>query len=61
MPARSDRGRWVFAQGEIAFDVWVTPEVQKMVANPKKVNEMAQNLKQMRMAVPLVGCDWRVP
>ena len=36
-------------------------EVQKMVANPKKVNEMAQNLKQMRMAVPLVGCDWRVP
>merc|ERR1719420_2342025 len=26
-------------------------EVQKMVANPKKVNEMAQNLKQMRMAV----------
>ena len=32
-------------------------EVQKMVANPKKVNEMAQNLKQMRMAVPLVGCD----
>ena len=24
-----------------------------MVANPKKVNEMAQNLKQMRMAVPL--------
>jgi len=26
-------------------------EVQKMIANPKKVNEMAQNLKQMRMAV----------
>merc|ERR1719420_1532982 len=26
-------------------------EVQKMVANPKKVNEMAQKLKQMRMAV----------
>ena len=39
----------------------MNPEVQKMVANPKKVNEMAQNLKQMRMAVPLVGCDWRVP
>ena len=34
-----------------------TPEVQKMVANPKKVNEMAQNLKQMRMAVPHAACD----
>ena len=31
-----------------------------MVANPKKVNEMAQNLKQMRMAVPLADCDCRV-
>ena len=61
MPARSDRGRCFFSQREIAYDVWVNPEVQKMVANPKKVNEMAQNLKQMRMAVPLAGRDSRAP
>ena len=34
-----------------------TLEVQKMIGDPKKVNEMAQNLKQMQMAVPLAASD----
>ena len=31
-----------------------------MIANPKKLDEMAQKLKQMRMAVPLavIGAFW---